>query len=178
MHGIIGLVIKIYEFILCKAFFSAYARKVGFKYGSGCRFINVTPNTFGSEPYLIRFGDRVSISEGVRFICHDGALWSIRRTRADLGDIDYFAPVRVGDDVFIGMNAIVLPGVNIGSGSVIAAGAVVSSDVPEGMIYGGVPAKVLMSMEEYVNKIADRRYLNTKRMSKKQKMKYILDELN
>ncbi|MGI6278862.1 MAG: acyltransferase [Patescibacteria group bacterium] len=50
-------------------------------------------------------------------------------------------PVEIGDYVFIGARAIILPGVKIGRGAVIAAGAVVTKDVPEMTIVGGVPAK-------------------------------------
>ncbi len=57
-----------------------------------------------------------------------------------------FGPVTIGDYVFIGPRAIILPNVTIGRGSVVAAGAVVTKDIPELEIWGGVPAK----------KIADR----------------------
>ncbi len=53
------------------------------------------------------------------------------------------APVVIGDYVFIGPRAIILPGVNIGKGAVVAAGAVVTKDVPEYAIVGGVPAKII-----------------------------------
>lgn len=52
-------------------------------------------------------------------------------------------PVRIGDDVWIGARVIILPGVSIGKGSVIGAGAVVTKDVPEYSVVGGVPAKVI-----------------------------------
>ncbi len=52
-------------------------------------------------------------------------------------------PVTIGDDVWIGANAVVLPGVSIGSHCVVAAGAVVTKDVPDGCVVGGVPAKVI-----------------------------------
>jgi acetyltransferase-like isoleucine patch superfamily enzyme len=51
--------------------------------------------------------------------------------------------VMIGDDVWIGTHAIVLPGVRIGSGAVIAAGAVVTTDVPVNAIVGGIPANVI-----------------------------------
>lgn len=52
-------------------------------------------------------------------------------------------PVVIGDDVWIGARAIILPGVNIGSHSVVGAGAVVTKDVPDYSVVGGVPAKVI-----------------------------------
>lgn len=54
-----------------------------------------------------------------------------------------YKPVIIGDDVWIGTNAIVLDGVKIGSHAVVAAGAVVTKDVPEYSIVGGVPAKLI-----------------------------------
>ena len=50
------------------------------------------------------------------------------------------APIRIGKRVWIGANATVLPGVTIGDGSIVAAGAVVTKDVPENTVVAGVPA--------------------------------------
>lgn len=52
-------------------------------------------------------------------------------------------PVTIGDDVWIGARAIILPGVTVGRGAVVGAGAVVTKDVPEYAVVGGVPAKVI-----------------------------------
>ena len=52
-------------------------------------------------------------------------------------------PVVIGDDVWIGRRAMIMPGVKIGNGVVVAAGAVVTKDVPDFAIVGGVPAKIL-----------------------------------
>ncbi len=56
-------------------------------------------------------------------------------------------PVRIGDGAWIGHGAVILPGVTVGRRSIVAAGAVVTSDVPDGVIVGGVPARVLREIE-------------------------------
>lgn len=57
------------------------------------------------------------------------------------------APVRIGDDVWIGGNVTIVPGVTIGQNVVVAAGAVVTKDVPDNVLVGGVPAKILKHLE-------------------------------
>jgi len=57
-------------------------------------------------------------------------------------------PVRVGDNVLIGANAVVIEGVQIGNGSVVAAGAIVAKDVPENVVVAGVPARVIKKIDE------------------------------
>lgn len=59
------------------------------------------------------------------------------------------APVRIGDHVWIGTRAVVLKGVTIGDGAIVAAGAVVTSDVPPGAVVGGVPARVIGSADSW-----------------------------
>lgn len=56
-----------------------------------------------------------------------------------------FKPVHIGNDVWIGRRAMIMPGVSIGNGVVVAAGAVVTKDIPDFSVVGGVPAKILKS---------------------------------
>lgn len=53
----------------------------------------------------------------------------------------YAKPITIGDDCWIAINAVILPGITIGAGSTIAAGAIVTKDVEEFTLVGGVPAK-------------------------------------
>lgn len=61
---------------------------------------------------------------------------------------EYMKPVAIGKNVWIGAHATVLPGVSIGDGAVIAAGAVVTKDVPAGVVAGGVPARIIRKLAE------------------------------
>jgi maltose O-acetyltransferase len=61
------------------------------------------------------------------------------------------APVRIGNDVWIGGNVTILPGVTIGNNVVVAAGAVVTKDVPDDSLVGGVPARLIREIENDVD---------------------------
>jgi acetyltransferase-like isoleucine patch superfamily enzyme len=82
----------------------------------------------------ITIGDEVAISE--RVVIRDS-------DNHRIGDQERSAPIHIGDRVWIGLNAVILKGVTIGDGAVVAAGAVVTRDVPPGSLVGGVPAKVI-----------------------------------
>lgn len=131
----------------------AYARSLGVRIGEGSRIFTPERAIFGSEPYLVSLGNNCFIAEGVRFITHDGAAFVLRDS---LPDIDVVAPICVGNNVFIGMRAVILPGVNIGDNCIIGAGAVVSHDVPNNSVAAGVPAKTVKTIQEYTLKAIPR----------------------
>jgi acetyltransferase-like isoleucine patch superfamily enzyme len=130
-----------------------FARSIGVRVGRRCRFIGVTQGTFGSEPYLVTIGDHVTITAGVSFVTHDGGVWIFREADPD---IDVLAPIVVGDNVFLGLNTIVMPGVTIGSNCVIGAGSVVSRDIPPNTVAAGVPAKPIRGIAEYRERIGEK----------------------
>lgn len=124
----------------------AFARSIGVTVGERCRFLDVTEKTFGSEPYLVFIGDHVTITSGVTFITHDGGVWVFREADPD---IDVFRPVTVGNNVFIGINAIIMPGVTVGDNAIIGAGSVVVKNVPSDTVVAGVPARPIRPIAEY-----------------------------
>lgn len=91
------------------------------------------------EPFLIRLGNNVWITDDVIFLTHDGSLAVMNRGKPER--VHKFGSIDVGDNVFIGMRSIVMPGIRIGSNTIIAAGSVVTKDVADGTIVGGNPAR-------------------------------------
>ena len=105
---------------------------------------------WGTEPWLITLGKNVHITDGVRFETHDGGTLLFRHK---VPDLEITKPITIGDNVYIGNNVIVLPGVTIGNNTVIGAGAIVSRDIPDNSVAVGVPARVIKSTDEYFEKI-------------------------
>ncbi len=64
----------------------------------------------------------------------------------------YFAPITIGDNCFIGMHSIIMPGVSVGDNSIVGAGSVVTHDVPPNSVVAGNPAKVIKSVDELIQK--------------------------
>lgn len=91
---------------------------------------------FGSEPFLIRLGSRVTSADGVRFNTHEGAL---RVLRDDIPDLPLHGPISAGNDAFVGDSAFVMPNVSMEDRS-IGASSVVTHSVPTGKVWSGVPA--------------------------------------
>jgi len=95
---------------------------------------------------LITIGDRVIVGANSVITDTDFHPLSAERRRTHILD-GATAPVVIGDDVFIGMQVLVLKGVTIGASSVIGAGSVVTRDVPAGVIAAGNPARVINPIE-------------------------------
>lgn len=141
--------------------------------GKGC---TIYPNVeFGSEPYLIELGDKVRVTNGVRFVTHDGGLWVLR----NLGKIDKtvgkFGKIKVGSNTHIGWNAIIMPDVTIGKNCIIGCGAIVTKDIPDNSVAVGVPAKVIESIDEYYEKLLKNHDIISD-MSEKEKMEYLQEK--
>lgn len=105
---------------------------------------------WNTEPWLITLGKDVYITDGVKFITHDGGTLLFRDL---IPDLEITKPISVGDKVYIGNDVIILPGVKIGNNVIIGAGAVVTHDVPDNSVMAGVPAKKIKNIEDYLFKI-------------------------
>lgn len=93
----------------------------------------------------INIGDDVTLAPRVHILAHDAS------TKCLLG-YTRIAKVNIGNRVFVGASSIILPGVTIGSDVVIGAGSVITSDVPDGVVVAGNPAKVICLTEAFIEK--------------------------
>lgn len=122
---------------------SSYAKVLGVKVGSNCR---IYIKEFGSEPWLISIGNNVTITSGVKLLTHDGSTWLIRDKR---GRRYFYAKITIGNNVFIGVNSLIMPGVIIGNNVIIGAGSVVTKSIPNGLIVAGNPARIIGEFKNF-----------------------------
>lgn len=130
---------------------TAYIRKhkIFDMFGDNCYLQNRVVPLYAR---LIRFHNNVRVGKKVEFVTHDiihsvlNCMEGTDRCNEMLGCIE------VMDNVFIGANSTILYGVRIGPNAIVAAGSVVTKDVPPGSVVGGVPAKVIGSFADVAEK--------------------------
>lgn len=117
-----------------------------------------------SHCFLISIGNNVTLSSNVHILAHDAS------TKNKLG-YTKIGKVKIGDNVFIGANSIVLPNVSVGDNSIIGAGSVVSKDIPPNEVWAGNPAKKIITTDMYYEK-----YVGCDKFDKNYKINNITDE--
>lgn len=105
---------------------------------------------------LIRIHNNVSITSNVKFVPHDVSHkvinhW-LEETRRSERLTEKIGCIEIMDNVFIGSGSIILYNVHIGPNSIIGAGSIVTRDVPPNSVVAGVPAKVIGTYEDFVNR--------------------------
>lgn len=122
--------------------------KMGMKVGNQFQRLNgviLDP----SHCWLIEIGDNVTMAPRVHVLCHDAS------TKKFL-NYTKIGRVTIGNNVFIGAEVVVLPGVTIGNNAIVGANSTVTHDIPDNTVVAGTPAKVICTLEEYLNKEKER----------------------
>ncbi len=165
---------KIFAYYMIKKNPVEYARSLGVQIGEEARLISIKPmeGTFGSEPYLVKIGNHVTVAGDVKFFTHDGGVWIFREKDPD---IDIFGSIEIGDNVFIGYGSTILPNVKVGNDVVIGAKSVVTKDIPDETIVAGVPAKIIKTKSEYYESIKGRK-MNIRGISLIEKKRVLIEK--
>ena len=119
-------------------------KKMGMKVGKNFKRLNgviLDP----SHCWLIEIGDNVTLAPRVHILCHDAS------TKQFL-NYTKIGRITIGNNVFIGAECVVLPGVTIGDNVIIGANSTVTHNIPSNTVYAGTPAKMLCTLEEYLEK--------------------------
>ncbi|MEA1010162.1 acyltransferase [Bacillus cereus] len=120
-----------------------YLREQNILHGIG-ENVFFQPRKLPGDPKLIRLHNNISIASGVVFVCHDVLHQVFNYMSTDSEEfVFHMGCIEVMDNVFIGSNSIIMPNVRIGSNVIIAAGSIVTKDVPSGVIVAGTPAKII-----------------------------------
>lgn len=98
-----------------------------------------------SHCWLIEIGDNVTLAPRVHILCHDAS------TKTFL-NYTKIGRVTIGNNVFVGAESVILPGVTIGNNVVIGANSTVTHNIPDNSVAAGTPARVICTLEEYINK--------------------------
>lgn len=150
--------------------YKVYSKYLNVKFGENVRILHYP--RWGSEPFLIELGDNVTITRGVTFVNHDGGVVLFR---SEYKGLNVYGKIKIGNNVFIGVNTIILPGVTIGDNVVIGAGTIVNKDVSSNTVAAGVPVREIKSLDAYKkSKLSNSLMINNSKDRKKQ----ILDFLN
>ena len=121
-----------------------------YEQGEKCSF---TSFNFGVEPHLIKIGQNVRLAAGVRFLNHDTIGTLIKNKNKLPYKIRRVGTIIIGDNVFIGADSKILYDVKIGNNVIVAAGSIVTKDIPDDSVAAGIPAKVVGKFDEYEEKL-------------------------
>lgn len=92
---------------------------------------------------MIEIGNNVQITKGVKIFTHGGG-WVIRK---EFPNLDSFGKVIIKNNVYIGNNTLIMPGVTIGNNVIVGAGSIVTKSVPDNTVVAGNPAKIISDIE-------------------------------
>lgn len=118
--------------------------------------VKLYTRSFGTEPYLISIHSNVTCAANVSFINHDVSCFNMARYLGlPEGSLDKVGPITLHENCFVGADTMLMMGCSVGKNSIIAARSVVTKQVPDNEVWGGVPAKFIMTVDEYARRVKE-----------------------
>ena len=158
---------RIISFVLRKTNPTKWARHLGVIVGESTMISSYC--NFSGEPFLIKIGNHVQITNNVSIYTHGGG----HVVRKEHPTFDFFGKVIIEDWVYVGAFSQILPGVTIGEGALVASGSVVTKSVAPYSVVAGNPARFICTTDEFYQK--NKKYdVKTYNLSNKEKKEYLL----
>lgn len=129
-----------------------WLRKRAYHVGNNVLLVTTS---FGGEPYLISIGDNVTVALDAKFVTHDASVFHIKRYLGYEKYLDKVGPITLKDNSFVGAYSVLLPNTSLGKNSILAAGSVLTKHVPDNEVWGGVPAKFIMTIDQYASRLVE-----------------------
>jgi acetyltransferase-like isoleucine patch superfamily enzyme len=133
--------------------FTAYMRNHGGLHAMG-KDVMIVHGTTITDPAYVSIGSNVVLSK-CALIGHDGSIEVLSKAFPNK-KLDRVGKTDIRDNVFIGFGAIIMPGVTIGPNAIVAAGSVVTKDVPPNSVVAGTPAKVINSFDAVASSLEEK----------------------
>lgn len=146
---------RFFPYRISSDIFANYLREKGVEIGKGTIFHDPQNTSIGVQRgWMIHIGDYCKITSGVTILDHDYSRSVIRRKYNDI--VCEAGVTSIGNNVFVGINAIVLMGSTIGNNCIVGAGSIVNGSFPDDVVIAGNPARVIMTLEDFYKKKKER----------------------
>lgn len=158
--------LKLFPRFAGKYDFNKILKAAGIEVGEHTIFYD--PNSMSIDrqrPWMLHIGDYCKITKGTVILTHDYSRSVLRRAYGEI--VGEAGQTFIGDNVFIGMNSVILMGAHIGNNVIVGAGSIVSGRIPDNCVIGGNPARIIRTLDEHYAIMKEREitaaanYLNT-----------------
>lgn len=135
----------------------------------GCQW---HPIAVPSEPWLMEIGNNVTIAAGVLFFTHDVSHAALNAYYIEEPVVPLLGTIRIGNNVMIGANSVILPNVEIGDNVIVGAGSIVTKDLKSNGVYAGNPAKFICTFDALHKKRSEEKIDLTKSYNAVEQVNY------
>lgn len=136
--------------------YTKFLRKKGVTIGENTVFFSPKDTIVDTQrPYALKIGNNVKITAKVTILCHDFSYSVLRPVYHSIQN-SFSGSTIIGDNCFLGIGSIIMPGVKLGDNVIVGTGSVVTKSFPSNLVIAGNPAKIICSLDDFYKKRKER----------------------